>query len=162
GVATATTATTIDAVPLTEPADGIPDVTTTGAGLDEAIRALGSGRGAVAVDAERASGFRYGQHAYLVQRRRDGGGTILIGPRARPDLPRGSPALTGADGAVHAASQDLPSVAELGLHPEAIFDTELAGRLLNKERVGLGPLVAAELHLALAKEHSAADWSKRP
>src|SRR5699024_9533494 len=26
----------------------------------------------------------------------------------------------------------------------------------------LGPLVAAELHLALAKEHSAADWSKRP
>ncbi len=149
-------------MPLTEPADGIPEVTVTDAGLDAAIRALGSGRGAVAVDAERASGFRYGQHAYLVQLRRDGAGTILIDPRSLPDLTGVSTALTGVEWVFHAASQDLPSLAEVGLHPDAIFDTELAGRLLNKERVGLGPLVAAELHLALAKEHSAADWSKRP
>ncbi len=37
-----------------------------------------AGSGPVAVDAERASGYRYGQRAYLVQLRRAGAGTALI------------------------------------------------------------------------------------
>lgn len=53
-------------------------------------------------------------------------------------------------------------MAELGLAPDAVFDTELAGRLLGRPRVGLAAMVAADLGLALAKEHSAADWSTRP
>jgi len=52
---------------------------------------------------------------------------------------------------------------EAGIYPTAqLFDTELAGRILGCERVGLGPLLLAELGYSLAKEHSAADWSTRP
>nr|WP_152818267.1 HRDC domain-containing protein [Pseudactinotalea sp. HY160] len=147
---------------MTEPAGGVPEVTTTDAALRTVTGALAGGTGPVAVDAERASGFRYGQQAYLVQLRRAGAGTVLIDPRALPELTEVTDALAGIEWVFHAASQDLPSLAEVGLRPDSIFDTELAARLLNKDRVGLGPLVAAELHLALAKEHSAADWSTRP
>ena len=35
--------------------------------LAEVIAAFAAGSGPVAVDAERASGYRYGQRAYLVQ-----------------------------------------------------------------------------------------------
>ena len=64
---------------------------------------------------------------------------------------------------MHAASQDLVCLREAGLFPTAqLFDTELAGRILGCDRVGLGPLLLAELGFSLAKEHSAADWSTRP
>ncbi len=63
---------------------------------------------------------------------------------------------------LHAASQDLPCLAELGLRPTTLFDTELAGRLLGHEKVGLGAMVERLLGLALEKGHSAADWSTRP
>jgi hypothetical protein len=36
-------------------------------------------------------------------------------------------------------------LAEIGLRPTVLFDTELAGRLLGREKVGLAALVAAEL-----------------
>ena len=51
---------------------------------------------------------------------------------------------------------------ELGLAPQYLFDTELGGRIAGCERVGLGPLCESLLGLALAKEHSAVDWSIRP
>ncbi|QOR69101.1 ribonuclease D [Ruania alkalisoli] len=149
-------------VPLTEPADGVPDVVETPADLDRVVDALRRGTGPVAVDAERASGYRYGQSAYLVQLRREGAGTALLDPRTLPDLEAVGQALAGTEWVLHAASQDLPCLAEVNLVPSRIFDTELAGRLLGRERVGLGPMVAAELGLELAKEHSAADWSTRP
>jgi ribonuclease D len=63
---------------------------------------------------------------------------------------------------IHAASQDLVCLAELGLTPRRLFDTELAGRLLNLPRVGLATLVEEMLGLRMRKEHSAVDWSKRP
>ena len=63
---------------------------------------------------------------------------------------------------LHAASQDLPCLAEIGYRPRRLFDTELAGRLLGYPRVGLGTLVEEVLGLALEKSHSAADWSTRP
>jgi ribonuclease D len=63
---------------------------------------------------------------------------------------------------LHAASQDLPCLAEVGLRPTSLFDTELAGRLAGLPRVGLGPLVEQLLGLALEKGHGAADWSRRP
>ena len=50
--------------------------------LTESIARLAAGTGPVAVDAERAHGFRYSQRAYLIQLRRAGAGTHLIDPIA--------------------------------------------------------------------------------
>jgi ribonuclease D len=150
------------AVPLLEPRDGLPPLIVTAGALDEATRKLGAGHGPVAVDAERASGFRYGHRAFLVQFRRGGAGTVLIDPVACPDLSGINDALADAEAVIHAASQDLPCLADLGYRPQLLFDTELAGRLLGYPRVGLGTLVESVLGLSLEKSHSAADWSTRP
>lgn len=148
--------------PLTEPSGGVPEVVATDAQLREVIQRLTQGTGPVAIDAERASGYRYGQRAYLVQVRRTGAGTALIDPLGVPDLGELSGALGGTEWVLHAANQDLPSLAEVALRPDSLFDTELAGRLLGRARVGLGTMVETELGLTMAKEHSAADWSTRP
>jgi ribonuclease D len=150
------------AVPLLEPRDGLPPLVTTAPALAEAVASLGAGEGPVAVDAERASGYRYGQRAFLVQFRRRGAGTILIDPVACPDLSALDMALAGCEVVLHAASQDLPCLAELGYQPRKLFDTELAGRLLGYPRVGLGVLVETVLGFSLEKGHAAADWSTRP
>ena len=149
-------------VALTEPREGTPAVVTTVDALADAVAAFAAGSGPVAVDAERASGYRYSQRAYLVQLRRGGAGTVLIDPIALPDLSTLGAALAGAEWVLHAASQDLACLAEIGLIPERIFDTELAGRLLGYERVGLGRMVEEVLGFTLEKGHSAADWSTRP
>jgi ribonuclease D len=149
-------------VPLLELRDGVPPVITTQADLDDAIAALASGSGPVAVDAERASGYRYGQRAYLVQLRREPAGIVLIDPIAFGDLTALSDVLSDCEWVLHAASQDLPSLREIGLRPTRLFDTELAARLAGFERVGLATMVEVLLGLHLAKEHSAADWSRRP
>ena len=150
------------AVPLVEPRDGVPEPVATAEELTAAIGRLAAGTGPVAVDAERASGYRYGQRAYLVQLRRAGSGTVLIDPVPLPDLSALGAAIADAEWVLHAASQDLPCLAELGMRPRTLFDTELAGRLLGYEKVGLGAMVENQLGLALEKGHSAADWSTRP
>ena len=149
-------------VPLLEPRDGPPTLVDSAAVLSTAVDALACGEGPVAVDAERASGFRYGHRAFLVQVRRRGAGTVLIDPVPCPDLSGLDAALSGAEVVLHAASQDLPCLAELGFRPRALFDTELAGRLLGFPRVGLGALVESVLGWTLEKGHAAADWSVRP
>ncbi|MFC8190707.1 HRDC domain-containing protein [Cellulomonas sp. NPDC057328] len=149
-------------VPLLEPAEGVPPVVDTPAALAAVVEAFGAGTGPVAVDAERASGYRYGQRTYLVQLRREDAGTALVDPVALPDLSVLSEALVGVEWVLHAASQDLPGLAEQGMRPSRVFDTELAARLLGMERVGLAAVVADTLGLGLAKEHSAVDWSTRP
>ncbi|KRE41597.1 HRDC domain-containing protein [Knoellia sp. Soil729] len=148
--------------PLNEPADGTPDVVETERGLTEAAQAIAAGEGPVAVDAERASGYRYGQRAYLIQVRREGSGTWLIDPIACPDLTPLNDAIGRAEWILHAATQDLACLAEVGLRPRQLFDTELGARLLGLPRVGLAAVVEHYLGLALAKEHSAVDWSTRP
>lgn len=153
---------THDPIPLTHPRDGTPEVTASPAALSRDVDLLAAGTGPVAIDAERASGYRYGQDAYLVQVRRGGSGTALIDPRALPDLSSVSEAIAGEEWVLHAADQDLACLADVGMVPSRLFDTELAGRLLNKPRVGLASLVSNELGFELAKEHSAADWSTRP
>jgi ribonuclease D len=133
------------------------------AALSDVAEKLAAGTGPVAVDAERASGFRYSQRAYLVQLRRAGAGTALVDPiPLGSDLHELAPAFAGVEWVLHAASQDLPCLAEVGLAPESLFDTELAGRLAGLPRVGLGPLVEQLLGLSLEKGHGAADWSRRP
>ena len=150
---------------LTEPTDGTPPIIETPEALDLAIAALAGGSGPVAVDAERAHGFRYSQRAYLIQLRRAGSGTHLIDPIAfgmPADLSSLASALADAEWVIHAASQDLPCLAEVGLLPRTLFDTELAGRLLGYPRVALGTMIEELFGVRLLKEHSASDWSTRP
>ncbi len=132
------------------------------AGLAEAARLLRAGEGPVAVDVERASGFRYSQRAYLVQVYRRGAGVFLFDPPPIEDFAPLQEAIGGEEWVLHAASQDLPSLRELSLEPASLFDTELAARLLGHERVGLGAVVEDTLGITLAKAHSASDWSTRP
>jgi ribonuclease D len=149
-------------VPLLDPREGIPPVTASPQALADVVAAFGAGTGPVAVDAERASGYRYGQRAYLVQLRRAGAGTALIDPVACPDLSALGDALADAEWVLHAATQDLPCLDEVGMRPTRLFDTELAGRLAGFARVGLGAMVENVLGYALEKGHSAVDWSTRP
>ncbi len=148
--------------PLLSLRDGLPPLTDTPPGLVEACRDLGAASGPVAIDAERASGYRYSSRAYLIQLRREGAGTFLIDPIGFDSLDPLQEALAGTEWILHAATQDLGCLAEVGLVPSALFDTELAGRLLGYPRVGLATLVETLLGYSMKKEHSAADWSTRP
>lgn len=130
--------------------------------LQEALQRLAAGTGPVAVDAERASGYRYSERAYLVQLYRRGSGTLLIDPIATGSLARLQDVIGDEEWIFHAATQDLTCLRELDLDPSLIFDTELAARLLGFERVGLGAVIERLLGITLEKAHSAADWSTRP
>lgn len=151
---------------LTAPYEGLPHVISTPEEFEEALQQLSEGSGPFAVDAERASGYRYSARAYLIQIKRNGGGLHLIDP-----IPFGphhelfirlNHLWAEEEVILHASTQDLPCLRELGLNPQLLFDTELAGRLIGAPRVGLGALVESLLDIALAKEHSAQDWSIRP
>jgi ribonuclease D len=148
--------------PLLDLRDGLPPLTETPPALTKACRALADASGPVAIDAERASGYRYSSRAYLIQLRRAGAGTILIDPIGFETMQPLEDALAGTEWILHAATQDLPCLTELGLKPSSLFDTELAGRLLGYPRVGLATLVETLLGYRMKKEHSAADWSTRP
>lgn len=147
---------------LTAPEGGVPPVIDTPEGLQHVISAFAQGTGPVAADAERASGFRYGQATYLVQFKREGAGIALIDTAILNDLSGLNEVLHGVEFVFHAASQDLPGMHALGLNPTSLFDTELAARLLGWAKVGLASVIEKELGFTLAKEHSAQDWSMRP
>jgi ribonuclease D len=128
----------------------------------DAVDALVAGNGPIAIDAERASGFRYSQRAYLIQIFRRGSGTFLFDPPAIGQLAELNDALESEEWILHAASQDLTCLREVGIDPKRLFDTELGARLAGLPRVGLGTVVEDLLGIHLAKEFSAADWSTRP
>lgn len=157
---------TSSAIALLAPANGVPVVIDNEVLFEEAIGHLAEGTGPFAVDAERASGFKFSARAYLIQIKRRDGGLHLIDP-----IPFGpghhlftklNNLLQTDEVILHASTQDLPCLRELGINPSNLFDTELGGRLAGLPRVGLGPLLESLLEVSLAKEHSAADWSQRP
>jgi ribonuclease D len=153
--------------PLLRPADGLPNLSVTVDEIEAAAQLLDAGRGPFAVDAERASGFRYSNRAYLIQIRRAGAGTVLIDPVSHGTDPLRAlrpvaEVLNSDEWILHSADQDLPCLAEVGMRPRALYDTELAGRLAGFERVNLATMAERLLGLGLAKGHGAADWSKRP
>lgn len=156
----------IVAIPLLQPSAGTPEIIDTEKAFREAIDQLAKGSGPFAVDAERASGFRYSARAYLIQIKRIDGGLHLIDPipfGPRHQLFSELNELLNTDEVIlHASTQDLPCLRELGINPAKLFDTELAGRIAGLPRVGLGPLLESIMGVLLAKEHSAADWSARP
>ncbi|RSZ61647.1 ribonuclease D [Corynebacterium hylobatis] len=149
---------------LSTPNDGIPRVLATPDAFREAAEALAAGQGPLAIDTERASGFRYDDRAFLVQVRRRGVGTFLIDPEGnRPEFTAAlAPVLNRQDWILHAAASDLPSLAWLGLYPGTLFDTELAGRLAGFDHVNLAAMTELLFDVRLAKGHGAEDWSQRP
>lgn len=152
---------------LLHPADGMPNLSVYASDIAAAAEQLDSGHGPFAVDAERASGFRYSNRAYLIQVRRSGAGTVLIDPVSHGGDPLRvlqpvADVLGQDEWILHSADQDLPCLAEVGMRPPALYDTELAGRLAGFDRVNLATMVERLLGQGLAKGHGAADWSKRP
>ncbi|MFM9099043.1 MAG: HRDC domain-containing protein [Actinomycetota bacterium] len=150
---------------LSAPAGGTPSVIETQVALRDAIEQLAAGDGPVAIDAERASGFRYSARAYLIQLFRRGGGLHLIDPIAlvgAAEVEELDELLSGIESVIHASSQDLECLREFGINPKILFDTELGARIAGCERVGLASLCENLLEIQIAKEHSAVDWSHRP
>mgnify|MGYP000673925953 CR=1 FL=1 len=128
---------------------------------------LKASNGPFALDAERASGFKYSQRAYLIQVHRAGTPIFLIDPISvliddKKAIDSFASLLSTDEWILHAASQDIPCLRELGIVPTSIFDTELGSRIAGLARVGLGAVTEQILGLRLAKEHSAVDWSTRP
>lgn len=150
---------------LSAPAGGTPSVIETQVALRDAIEQLAAGDGPVAIDAERASGFRYSARAYLIQLFRRGGGLHLIDPISllgAAEVEELDEFLSGIESVIHASSQDLECLREFGINPKILFDTELGARIAGCERVGLASLCENLLEIQIAKEHSAVDWSHRP
>lgn len=151
-----------------QPREPLRPVVETAAAFEDCVAALARGTGPIAIDTERAHGYRYWPKAYLLQLRREGTGTWLLDPVALTtgEGPADLSALTAAAGdatwVIHAATQDLPSLLEVGVRPGRIFDTELGARLLGEPAVSLGALLEEKLGVRLRKQHSAQNWSKRP
>ena len=157
-----TTSPEFSAEPAVQAPHVIVDVIETREAYLAAVAELAAGHGPIAIDAERASGYRYSQRAYLIQVYRRGSGTFLFDPPAIGSMVELNDALADQEWILHAASQDLTCLREVGIDPKRLFDTELAARLAGLPRVGLGTVVEELLGIHLAKEHSAADWSTRP
>ncbi len=147
-----------------KPIAGMPELITDLAGLKNACLQLAKGTGPIAIDAERASGYKYSQRAYLIQIHRKDGGLHLIDPIPfqLEDFVPLNEILQSCETIIHASTQDLPCMREIGLNPTSLFDTELGSRIAGMAKVGLGPLTEELLGFRLAKEHSAVDWSIRP
>ena len=151
--------------PLLTPRNGVPAVVSDESQFEKLIADLLNGNGPLAIDAERSSGYRYSQRAYLIQIYRVNGGLHLIDPIPLKDSKlwqKFNKEFSSYEWVIHASTQDLPCLIEVGLKPKLLFDTELGARIAGCERVGLGPLAESLLELQLAKEHSAVDWSIRP
>ncbi len=146
---------------LKAPKEGVPDLITDALTLKRAISQLERSTEPTALDTERAQGYRYGGGAYLVQLRKSDVGSFLIDPQALPDLSSMGEALKGT-WLLHAADQDLACMADLGLVPDSIFDTEIAAKLLGFTRFSLGAMTEQILGITLEKSHQNEDWSLRP
>ncbi|MCT1867667.1 HRDC domain-containing protein [Dermabacter sp. p3-SID358] len=148
--------------PLIEkPAGGTPDLVTNIQGILDWCARVESHED-LAIDVERASSYRYSAKAYLVQIKTQSAGILLLDPLACQLPGTFTDIMNSLPWILHASRQDLPSLSMLGLEPPALFDTEVAARLLGLPKVNLGALTEELLGVRLAKEHSSANWSKRP
>jgi ribonuclease D len=148
---------------LAGPRGGIPPLADTRAAVERAAASLADGTGPIAVDTERASGFRFDDRAWLVQLRRRGSGTHLIDPATVPQAgPLLAPVMGAAPWILHAAHTDLPALTSLGWSTPRLHDTQIAGRLLGLGQVGLAGMLDRFLGVTVAKNKGREDWSARP
>lgn len=148
---------------LSTPRDGVPSLLDTPELINEAIAALASGTGPIAVDTERASAYRFDDRAYVIQLRRPGAGTFLVDPTvsgsandALGELMNSCPWI------LHAAHTDLPALTTLGWAPTQLHDTQIAGRLLGMGQPGLSRMLEDFLDVTIDKDKGREDWSARP
>lgn len=130
----------------------------------EAADRLAEGLGPFCIDTERAGAYRYDDRAFLVQIYRKDAGTFLIAPEHYRDEFEQcfAPVCNDQEWVIHAAREDLPCLAQLGLRPSTIFDTELAARFAGYPATKLGVLVKEFCQVSLPKQHGDADWSQTP
>ncbi|EEH63430.1 3'-5' exonuclease [Gleimia coleocanis DSM 15436] len=147
---------------IVHPHEGTPDVIDTQVGLEKAAQLLSKSTMPVAIDVERAVGYRYSHRAYLVQIRREDVGTFLIDSGTLPDLSILNEPLNNAVWILHDADQDIASLRMCGLEIPELFDTMLAARLLGFQRFGLAAVCEQILGVTLDKNHQSDDWSTRP
>lgn len=148
---------------LSTPGEGLPPLADTPDAVAEVSAALAAGHGPVAVDTERASGFRFDDRAWLVQLRRAGSGTHLVDPASVPDAgDLLAPVMNSAPWTLHAAHTDLPALTTLGWSTPVLHDTQIAGRLLGHGQVGLAGMLEDLLGVSVAKDKGQEDWSLRP
>lgn len=148
---------------LSSPRGGVPALSDTPESVQAVSESLSCGRGPVAVDTERASGFRFDDRAFLVQLRRDGAGTHLVDPAAVPQAGEIlASVMDTAPWILHAAHSDLPALTSLGWHTPELHDTQIAGRLLGYGQIGLAGMLEEFLGVTVAKDKGREDWSARP
>lgn len=140
----------------------LPDVVDSPSSLHRAVEQLAQASGPIGVDAERAGSYRYSQRAYLVQVYRRGAPVLLLDPVGIADFSELAEVLHQDEWVMQAAHNDLDCLDEIGLRPDALFDTEIAAQLLGLEKVGLASLVESQLGYEMRKSHGQADWSQRP
>lgn len=155
--------TSTDPLFLSAPREGLPPLADTPDAVADAAAALAAGTGPVAVDTERASGFRFDDRAWLVQLRRAGAGTCLVDPAAVPDAGMLlAPVMNSAPWVLHAAHTDLPALTSLGWRTPRLHDTQIAGRLLGYGQIGLAGMLEELLGVTVAKDKGRENWSLRP
>lgn len=148
---------------LTSPRDGVPALSDTIETVREATESLAAGHGPIAVDTERASGFRFDDRAFLVQLRRQGSGTHLVDPATVPQAGAVlAPLMDSSPWILHAAHSDLPALTSLGWRTPELHDTQIAGRLLGYGQIGLAGMLEEFLGVTVAKDKGREDWSARP
>lgn len=148
---------------LHSPRDGVPTLSDTPAAVHAVAESLRAGDGPVAVDTERASGFRFDDRAFLLQLRRTGAGTHLVDPAAVPEVGDIlAPVMNSTAWILHAAHSDLPALTTLGWRTPQLHDTQIAGRLLGYGQIGLARMLEEFLDVTVAKDKGREDWSARP
>lgn len=150
-------------VPISTPSGGTPSLISTADEVKKAADVLANGHGPLAVDTERASAYRYGDRAFLLQMKRAGSGLFLVDAEAcRSAMGFLSPVVNRLTWVIHSARTDLPALLDMGLTPPCLWDTELGGRIAGLKKVNLGDMVDGLVGYRLAKEHGHENWSRRP
>ena len=104
--------------PLLVPRNAMSALVENESSFEELINQLALGNGPIAIDAERASGYRYSQRAYLIQIYRKDGGLHLIDPIPLKDSKlweKFNKQFSSCEWVIHASTQDLPCLIEVGL-----------------------------------------------